>query len=92
MIQQLNPTIPVVTPRGKGNAVGWHDSFTKMNMTQPRSVMVCVRHDYMVDREFFTDFPNLNGTASGTNRLYQIRRCMLCGQQKGRWKPKEKKL
>ena len=25
MIQQLNPTIPVVTPRGKGNAVGWID-------------------------------------------------------------------
>lgn len=25
MIQQLNPTIPVVTPKGKGNAVGWID-------------------------------------------------------------------
>ena len=25
MIQQLNPTIPVVTPKGEANAIGWID-------------------------------------------------------------------
>jgi len=44
---------------------------------------------YEIVRESSQDFPLTNGRPSGTRRIWQTRRCLICGATSGRWLPRQ---
>ena len=81
MMLQLNPTIPVVTPKGKGNAVGWIDYGAEDDLywivfqTDTCECWIYANKDIRAQQNFtlgrFKPTPSGTGGKASRNRNYE---------------------